>query len=167
MAEVECRDCYDFKARRYRYLKEKVIVDGKVVIRDCSGRDYYTYGDIFYCRWQIIWVRQHKGELRRGIWPDMPSDNIVESVKKKQVGADYERACITHADVDSRLKKAKGDGKLLDKEIELGTPINEMEDEAKSALLWCEGWRKKRGDYAVWKAKKTYRQRRSNENSTR
>jgi len=151
MAEVECRDCYDFKARRYRYLKE------------CLGGDYYTYGDIFYCRWQIIWVREHKEKFKCGVWPDMPGVITSESIKKKQAEAHFVRACITHADVDSRLIKAKGDGKLLDKEIQLGTPINEMDDEAKSALRWCEGWGKKKGTYAEWKRKKTYRQRRRNE----
>ena len=162
MAEVECRDCYDFKSHRYRYLKEKVIVDGKVVIRDCSGRDYYTYGDIFYCRQQIYWVREHKVKFQRGVWPDMPGVVMSEGIRKKRAEAHFVRACITHADVDSRLKKAKGDGKILDKEIQLGTPINEMEDEAKWALRWCEGWGKKNGSYSRWKEKKTYRQRRRN-----
>ena len=150
MAEVECRDCYDFKTHRYKYLKE------------CLGGDDFTYGDIFYCRWQIIWVIKHSVLLKSGVWPDMPHVTGEPIGKRKQTAADYERACITHADVDYRLKKTKGDGKLLKKEIELGTPINEMDEEAESALLWCEGWRKKRGDYAVWKAKKTYRQRRGN-----
>jgi len=141
MAEVECRDCRDF--------------------RKCIGKDFYRYQDIKFCRHQVIWVIENLPFL---CWPDIPSDDIVEKPLKKgkQSEAYFVNAAVIKAEVMYRLKKTKTDGKLLKAQIKQGLQIMEMEPEAKMALYYCEGWSRRNGSYARWKEKKTYRQRRRN-----
>jgi len=66
-------------------------------------------------------------------------------------------AALIKAEVMYRLKETKTDGKLLKAQIKQGLQINEMEQEAKMALFYCEGWRRRNGSYATWKAKRKYK----------
>jgi len=122
----------------------------------CGGKEWYDPGDIKYCTFQNVFLIENMEELENYIWPEAPSGYrplcIPTSSLQKAYFVMYETIL---AELYLRLKRTKTDGKLLCSEIKQGLRIKELSREARSALWYISGGRKKRS-YGMWKADRAY-----------
>ncbi len=129
--------------------------------KDCPSFEFYTPGEIRYCRHQVIWIiAQLWFELK---WPpDFIETGYAGSGKggiSKRTS--FDNIKVTIAEVRRRLRVTKTDGKLLVAQIHGGvTDYELLEPESQMALdyISISDWRKrtKKTTYALWKAKRSY-----------
>lgn len=127
---VECRSCKSYKK--------------------CNGKPWYSYLDLRFCPHQVIWVIENSATLLAGKWPPNPEgsgyiDPGIKTGYKSE--AYYVKPVGILAEVEYRLKRCGVYGKLLRAEVLAGL---ELSPEAKSALHYCKGWRRKRMTYQRW-----------------
>ena len=125
--------------------------------KECIGKPWYTYGDIRWCVWQIVWIIEHSESLVEGIWPYNPdeashSECFVESNYHGE--ANFVRSVIAVAEVNARLKPIGMQGKLLVAEVKAGM---ELSPEAREVLLYIKGFRRKRTGFLEWRKQAKYR----------
>jgi len=166
---IDCKEC---RRLRLRY-------------QDCGGRDFYSYGDLVFCPFQITWVLRHLEELKAGFWPQKPLTEEEEKANLPSLGrvatvdggsygnAGFERACSIAGEVERRIDKTGKDGLLFrtrysenyrDEDIsklaiKMGMPIDEVERIIDSVLRYVRGWRQKGTPYHQWKSSRHYYQK--------
>lgn len=123
---------------------------------------YYSYSEIRFTASQIRWLLENLETLRDGKWPPEPVESgyVGGFSSRLQAEGKFVRPASIAAEVDWRLKQTKVDGKLLQKQIEIGNDW--LEPEAYCALCFCSGWRRKTMGYLAWASK--WRQRRKERN---
>lgn len=122
--------------------------------KDCIGKEFYTYADLRFCPFQVLWILENAEKLRAGNWPPNPEgSSYIDSKIRTGYGSEayYTKPVGILAEVEYRLKRTGTDGKLLRAEVENGKDINMMEPESRSALMYIKGWRRKRMGYSNWK----------------
>jgi len=131
---------------------------------DCPGKEYFQMSDIRYCPHQILFIIENFIDYRSGNlvitsdkWPPenkvtgyVDTANIQKSVPSH---APFERPMQIAAEVRARLCKTGADGKFLVVEVHAGEYT--FSKEAKNALYYCSGWRRK-GSYYRWKSNQQY-----------
>lgn len=122
--------------------------------RDCTrNHDWFHYGEIRWCVWQVIWVIENSGTLLAGNWPPNPDGSgYIDPKIKTGYGSEayYTKPAGILAEVEYRLRRTGIEGKLLRAEIKAGETMDSMEPEARSALMYIKGWRRKRIGYKRW-----------------
>ncbi len=124
---------------------------------NCVRHDWFSYGEIFFCRFQMIWLISNIAELGEGNWPDSPdSSSYVDLPISKQFRdeAYFAKPVELVAEIMTRLRKAKQDGQTLMEEIHSG--LREyylLSGVAKTALNYISGWRRRRETYRSWKSR--------------
>lgn len=98
--------------------------------------------------------------LGEGSWPPNPqgSSYIDLPFRKRMYKAYFETPVQFSAEVNSRLDKTKSDGAILYWQIQAG--IIDYEDlvpEAKNALNYMSGWRRRSLPYGFFKKRSRYR----------
>jgi len=145
--------------------------------QDCPGKKWYSEKEIRYCPHQVTWILQHLEELKCGLWPKepleevnpLPSLGMLPKVGKKDGGnAHFGKACCVAADVESRLARTGRDGVILStyycqdyKDVtelasKMGEPVDKIGHAIENALWYVSGWRRKLTDYSQWKASRKY-----------
>ena len=135
----DCRDCKSYK--------------------DCGGKEFYTYSEIRFCPYQIIFVVENAEILETGGWPPNPNESGYTETGKRKGFADeayYTKPVGILAEVEYRRERTGIDGKLLKAEILAELDLSE---ESKTALLYIKGWRRKSLPYQRWKAQRRYRKK--------
>lgn len=98
--------------------------------------------------------------LIAGNWPTDPDGtsytdlNIRAGYKSE---AYFTKPVEILAEVNYRLKRTGTDGKLLRAQVEGGKGIDELEPEARSALMYIKGKWRKRMSYRAWRKQRGYR----------
>jgi len=121
--------------------------------------------DIRYCPFQIIWIiemfivyRSGKLEIMRESWPpehvETGYDDTPNVQKSRPAHAPFEHPMQIVGDVRSRLSRTGDDGKFLVVEVNAGEYT--FSQQAKDALYYCAGWKRKRMSYARWKSDRHY-----------
>jgi len=147
---VECKEC---RRLRLRY-------------QDCDGKEWYSYGDIFFCSHQIIWVLENAEFLGGGQWPYSPvEEKEIEESEEAQIAGLGRVATINPSaaystagsdkikdilyEVEWRLGQL---GKLMRKLLLLHLKTGEpMSQEVKLAFHYITGVRRKREPFHKWK----------------
>ena len=137
--------------------------------RDCIGKPWYTYPEIRFCPYQVIWIIESWGILLKGDWPDNPdgSSYIDPAIKGGFSNEAYfVKAVGVIAEVNERLKTTSEAGEALVDEIKDGKVTVIMEDgrikfdglsrPAYRALMYVKGERRKLKTYPEWKAAQKY-----------
>lgn len=145
----------------------------KIKWSDCLGKEWYQPAEIDanYCYYQMFFLIWHWDELAEDKWPQAPENTDIEySPRMIKHHAYYEIPALFRAELEVRLKETKTDGKLLvqsiwrlrrDDEFQEGDPFpqypfEELDYEARTALFFISGGRKKL-KYADWKKQRKYR----------
>ena len=128
--------------------------------RECIGKDWYHYGEIRWCVYQVIWIIRNAATLRDGRWPQDP-DRVDDNSGQRSIKteASYVKAILILAEVEERLRRTGICGKLLVAQVEAGREFDTLDYEAKSALLYIKGWRRKRMSFQAWKKARKYYQK--------
>jgi hypothetical protein len=126
---------------------------------DCPGAEWYSPRDIKFCRQQVIWIIRNLPLMREGIWPRHPEGELASPIVQKpsKHQAYFETPAQIAGEVDYRLNRTGLEGKLLVSEINLGLDYLELQPEARRALNYVVGWRRKRLAYPEWKRQRKYR----------
>lgn len=121
--------------------------------RDCIGKPWFHYGEIRFCPYQIMFIVENVEILGAGNWPDSPTgsswtDPAVRTGYRSE--AHFTKPVEIVGEVNYRLKRTGVDGKLLREQVENGKAIDDLEPEARSALMYVKGWRRKKIGYKRW-----------------
>ena len=142
MIDQDCRSCKDWQS--------------------CIGKDWYHYGEIRWCPWQVLWILQHAETLKAGRWPTQEELSHPNSpIRKRQFKTEgyFVKSVIIIAELKARLKTTGLSGKLLKAQAKAGDTIDMLELEAREALMYVSGWRQKAVSYPRWKAQWRYRRK--------
>jgi len=146
------------KCKDYRDCPYYSVIDHS---EDKKDRDWFHYGQIRFCPYQIVWILAHAATLRDGRWPQDP-DRVDDNLGQRRIKteASFVKAILILAEVETRLKRTGIHGKLLIAQVEAGREFNTLDYEAKLALLYIKGWRRKKEGFSAWKKRRNYRQKR-------
>lgn len=135
----DCRDCRDY--------------------RGCFGKPWFNYSEIRFCLWQVLWIIQSADTLRAGHWPPDP-DKADDNSGQRTVKADasFTKPVLILAEVETRLRRTGIYGKLLIAQVEAGKEFTTLDYEARLALLYVKGWRRKAMSFRTWKIQREYRE---------
>ena len=139
MPNLDCRRCKDW--------------------RGCPGKEWYSYSEVRWCAQQTFWLLKYAETLRQGIWP-IP-EMIVPFGSRPSISTEaaFTRACEVIAELDKRLETTGWRGRLLQEECVNREKIMYLSDDARSALYYVSGWRRKDSPFLVWRRMKSYRKR--------
>ncbi len=118
-----------------------------------ADAEWHKMADIVFSRPQMQWLISNLETLKEGIWPPNPRGTGYTDVKGGgyHSSASFTRPCEFAAECESRLEATGKDGRWLKKEIEDESSWYGLTREAKSALNYISGWRRKHEDYEQWK----------------
>lgn len=124
----------------------------------CSGGEWFSYGEIFYCRKQMIFLIEHLVELGEGNWPANPdgSSYIDPSLRSKSFRneAYFCKPAGLVACIMGRLDKTGEDGITLMEDIHSGIrEYRDLKSVAKRALNYISGYRKRKEGYRSFKSR--------------
>ena len=116
--------------------------------RGCEGKiDGYTYSDIRWCPRQVYWIIEHTEALRGADWGNRDDSPGSSNIPKE---ATFAKPVSVVAEVKVRLEKTGIYGELLVAQIEAGRSFEALSPNARKALMYCTGWRRKRISFARW-----------------
>jgi len=125
-----------------------------------SGKRWYTYQEIRFCPFQVLFIIEKAGILGKGTWPPDPdgSSYVDPGIMTGFTGEAYFAKPIEIlAEVELRLTTTKEAGEALIDEVQAGiTNIEMLSRPAKRALMFTKGWRRKKQTYSQWKADTNY-----------
>lgn len=123
--------------------------------RGCQEEGPFAYGDIKFCRLQMVWLIRHLEEMREGQWPESVRASDLPWVDKPLNNEAYfTKAAEIAGEVAWRLSKTNTDGKLLVSQVQGGQ--TELAYEARRALAFISGWRRRRENYRNWCRKREF-----------
>jgi len=137
----------------------------------CGGRDFYSPGELVWCRWQMMWLLYHLEKLQDSYYPTQETNYLdwpPKMGKGAKSGAYFETPCGIAAVVTERLEKTGKDGKILlltikalqdDSSDTLYQTYEFMDGDAKAALGFISGRWQKKSKYTDWKKQRVYRQK--------
>lgn len=141
-----CFECKDYKKCPYLGVK-----------------DWYTYGEVRFCPYQIIFIIGNSETLLKGEWPENPanSSSIDPAIKTGFKGEAYfTKPEEIVGEVEYRLKTTADAGECLVDQINKGQVTVLVEDgkirikglsgPADRALMYIKGWRRKRINFFRW-----------------
>lgn len=128
--------------------------------QDCPDpdSDWYSYGQIRWCIYQVFWMLKYSEYLRIGIWPT-PESTCETPKRTLSKDAQYVNACVIIAELDYRLEKTGLKGRLLEEECQNREKMLYLSDSAKDALYYVSGWRRKARNFSQWLKDRRYHQK--------
>ena len=86
---------------------------------DCNGFEWYSFNDLKWCPYQIIWLVENYIEMSEGMWPDPPEHLEMDNVQKSKTNrASFVNATLAAGYLAFRFKRCGKEGKALWQEIE-------------------------------------------------
>jgi len=138
----ECQECKDYR---------------KCVFG--AGKAWFSYGEIRFCPYQVLFILEHSEILRDGNWPSNPDGSIYTDPNIRTGFRDEAYYCKPEeilGEVESRLKTTGSAGEALVDEVRQGLNIDQLSRPAYKALMYVKGWRRKRTNFAQWQASAGY-----------
>ena len=126
----------------------------------CSGYAYFTQSDITFCRYQMFFLLENLGTLTAGEYPREPVETgyiDIPATKITKGGAAFETPATLAAEVQWRLDRTGKDGKLLRYQVEAGYKLSYLDKDARMALNYISGWKRKLLSYPDWAKSRRYR----------
>jgi hypothetical protein len=124
--------------------------------------------DIQYCRYQILFllglIAYTDGWETAGDWPEDPllKDTGYQDVDVQtspSSHANYEAVLVITAELIKRLEATGKDGRLLLFESRCKDNYGEFSQDARNALNYVAGWKRKRLKYSDWLKQRKYRRK--------
>lgn len=126
--------------------------------RGCPGKEWYHYGEIRWCPYQVIWILQNVATLDEGTW--VIDKNLTDESDRRVINeAYYVKAKIAIAEVRVRLARHSDSGEILVTQIEDRRSIDTLSDGAYEILMYVKGKKRKAENFNTWKRKRKFRQK--------
>jgi hypothetical protein len=145
VSEYDCRKCKDWKTCYWQ----------GVDISNC----WFGYQDIRWCSLQVCWLLKYSDYLHEGKWPT-PDSTVAGGMRGKQTTeASYAKVMLVIAELDTRLEKTGWRGKLLIEECKNREKLEYLSKDARDALYYVVGWRRKDRSFQAWLKDRRYRKK--------
>jgi hypothetical protein len=137
--------------------------------RGCQPRSWYSLHDNQYCRQQTLWlifecIEYIDGKYVSVGWPPEDkgetgyNDTLVQHSQPSTAG--FTRPIQEIAEVIKRLERTGKDGQNLLLWVKRGELYRDcFSQEAKNALNYCVGWKRKSLEYVTWLKQRNYRRK--------
>ena len=136
----------------------------------CSGHSWYEMRDIQYCRYQVLFLLSlidFTGDdyITVSGWPDDPRaaesgyDNVRIQTSPSS-HANFEAVLQVTGELINRLRRTGKDGRLLLLESRNRDNYKEFSKDARKALGYVAGWRRKLMSYSAWLKQRNHRKER-------
>jgi hypothetical protein len=135
--------------------------------KSCRGHEWYEMKDIQYCRHQVLFLLNLIDFIGNGFetvagWPEDPKlkETGYEDVRiqtSRSTHANYEAVTVITAELINRLERTGKDGRLLLFESRTRDSASELSQDARNALNYVAGWKRKQTSYRVWLSMRSYR----------
>ena len=137
------------------------------------NNSWFSYREIVFTKWQVLWILKHATLLREGYWPKEPVTSgytELPSIRKKGGKEGYFIKPIeTIAEIETRLEKCGIDGLILeaiecwgktDESLSkyLGMPVWSILKRAKNALRYIASGPARRWHTTPKRKAQTYRE---------
>lgn len=145
MSEFDCRKCRDWKTCYWKGI-------------DISAM-WFGYEDIRWCPQQVCWLLKFADILHQGEWP-VPDATVAGGMRGKSVTeAGFAKVMLITGELDTRLERTGLRGRLLaaeckDRDMER---VNYLSQDAKDALYYVVGWRRRKMGFSQWRKQRKYR----------
>jgi hypothetical protein len=137
MAEQDCQRCKSWKG--------------------CPGKEWFSYGEIRWCAQQVFWLLKYADELQIGwLAPDATSCPGARG-KVINTEAAFVNARIVMGELNYRLGRTGLKGRLLTEECKNREEMDDLSNEAKEALYYVSGWRRRDLSFNGWLKQRRYR----------
>lgn len=127
---------------------------------ECDGKDWHALRDIYFCKYQVVWLIGQLELLLMGEWPISPiasSDRDMPGIGGPvRTEAYYVKSEEIAGEIEWRLKRAGKDGQGLVEQIAFHHSINELTQSSKNALNYICGYNRKKTGYADWLSSRNY-----------
>lgn len=133
---------------------------------DCRGHAFYTPQEITYCRYQIQWLIYNLVGYRDGhyyteadTWPSEQRDSGYDNTPIQhsvRATAGFQKIREITGDVISRLERTGKDGQILYLECRAAGDIVQFSQDARNALHYISGWKRKRLSFGAWLKQRNY-----------
>jgi len=147
MSNLNCTDCQGYS---------KCILNNPVIL---DTEDFFSYSEVRFCPFQIMFLLSHKELLETGEWPPEYKDS--ESSRRINPEGRFVKPMIALAEITIRLKTTGRCGELLTTQVEDGRSFHTLSDGAREALFYCSGYRRRQLTFAQWLANKNHRKRKT------
>ena len=126
--EGNCRTCKDY--------------------RKCIGHsEGYSYAEIRWCPFQVLWLLENLERLRATGWIYKDDSGGSPNVHTE---ASFVTVITVIAEVEVRLEATGKHGERLKEQAEEGRSLKQLSPQARAALMYIKGWRRKRISYSRW-----------------
>jgi hypothetical protein len=128
--------------------------------KECTtpDRDWFSYGEITWCKYQVFWLLKWEEYLGIGIWPT--PESTAEAPKRTiSKDAQYVNPMVVMAELRTRLEKTGLKGDLLRDQCKLREKVLYLSNPAKDALYYCSGWKRKDRSFSQWLKDRRYHQK--------
>jgi hypothetical protein len=127
--------------------------------RGCLGKEWYSFAEIHWCAQQVFFLLKHADILRQGLWP-IPDERAEVGLKSGGMSTEarFTKAILVIAELDKRLIRTGWRGQLLAEQVVNREKMMYLSDDAKDALYYVSGWRRKAMPFYEWRKKRRYRE---------
>ena len=133
----------------------------------CDGHSWYPLSDVQYCRYQVLFLLRlidFTGDdyVTGSGWPDDPgaADSSYDDVRiqtSPSSHANFEAVLQVTGELINRLRRTGKDGRLLLLESRNHDNYKEFSRDARNALGYVAGWKRKTLGYSAWLKQRNYR----------
>jgi len=124
--------------------------------KECGGHDNYSYAEIRWCPYQVLWLLENAETLRGTGWLNR-DDN--KGSRNTPTDGNFVSVISVLAELDVRLAKCHKHGQKLREQAEEGRLLSGLSPNARSALMYVKGWRRKVSPYTQWLREVYYKNR--------
>lgn len=125
----------------------------------CPGKDWYSFADIRFCVQQVFWLLKYAYMLRQGVWPS-PESVLEAGIRGRQMIAEgrFAKAVLVMAEIDKRLARTGLRGEVLAEQCINREKMDYLSDNARDALYYVAGWKRRRMSFYQWQWQRRRRQ---------
>jgi len=152
----DCRDCKGWEGCIGQWYSDS----------EGSEQEWYSYGDIRWCPYQVFWILKHSEDFDAGRWPKPPRilecdtkshTRIVREAtfcRPKRIIGEVRARLATFAD---KSPWSADKARILKRDAITVEKIMYLEDDIKSVLYYVSGRDRRDTSFRIWQAVKRYR----------
>lgn len=122
--------------------------------------EWFDYGQIRWCPYQVLFLLRHTETLKAGRWPTQDGGTISrEGSRQFRAEASFVKPELVIAELETRLDRTGLTGKLLAAQAKAGETLETLDRDAWTALMYVKGFRRKALSFGDWRKMRTYRRK--------
>jgi len=150
-------DCRDKRARDEGKHPCLICTDYRQCPLTEKEKESFEYWQIRWCSQQNFWLLKYAELIHKGQWPVADATAPEGMSGKVLTEAASAKASLLIAELGERLSKTGWRGRLLAEQAINREKMHYLDDDAKDALYYVSGWRRKGRNLSSWLKDRRYR----------